>query len=271
MPGNLYICATPIGNLEDITYRVVRTLKEVDAIVAEDTRQTKKILLKFNIQTPLSNYHKYNIKKLTPKIIQLLKEGKNLALVSDAGTPGISDPGEELIKAAIDANIPVISLPGPTSVISALVVSGLRVAPFTFLGFLPKKKTEIKKILSAYLNTSNTLILFESPRRLIQTLGGIKDIFSDPFIAVARELTKLFEEVKRGKASEVMAYFKKGPVKGEIIIIIQLEGEKPAASQEQIEALIKACKKASLSHRDSAKVVAAFGRLPKNEAYKKFL
>lgn len=220
MPGTLFIVATPIGNLEDITFRAVRILAEADLIAAEDTRRTKILLTKYNINTPLTAYHKFNIKARTDGLIDLLKQGKNLALVSDSGMPGVSDPGHEIIKAAAEQGIRVEVIPGASAAITALVVSALPTDRFVFEGFLPKKPGKKSKRLAELKGEARTIIIYESPFRLVRTLRDIIEIVGDREIAVCRELTKKFEEVVRGKAGEVLERFKDKKVRGEIVLVI---------------------------------------------------
>ena len=219
MPGTLYIVSTPIGNLNDITFRAVEVLKQVDLIACEDTRRTKILLEKFGLAKNLISYYNYNERQRAEEIIRELKSGKNVALVSDSGTPGISDPGFVLIKRAIEENITVIPIPGPTAFVCALVGSGLPMDEFVFMGFLPHKKgrkTKLKKLSEE----ERTIILYESPHRLIKTLNEILEIFGDREIAVAKELTKIHEEFFRGKISEVLKKLTPDKIKGEFVIVI---------------------------------------------------
>jgi 16S rRNA (cytidine1402-2'-O)-methyltransferase len=219
MPGTLYIVSTPIGNLNDITFRAVEVLKQVDLIACEDTRRTKILLEKFGLAKNLISYYNYNERQRAEEIIRELKSGKNVALVSDSGTPGISDPGFVLIKRAIEENITVIPIPGPTAFVCALVGSGLPMDEFVFVGFLPHKKgrkTKLKKLSEE----ERTIILYESPHRLIKTLNEILEIFGDIEIAVAKELTKIHEEFFRGKISEVLKKLTPDKIKGEFVIVI---------------------------------------------------
>jgi 16S rRNA (cytidine1402-2'-O)-methyltransferase len=216
----LFIVATPIGNLEDITLRAIRILSEVDLIAAEDTRQTKILLRKYDINTPLTSYHKFNIKSKTSRLIELLRQGQNIALVSDSGTPTISDPGYELVNSAIKAGINVEPIPGPSAVVSALVVSGLPTDSFIFEGFLPKKPGKKKKVLESLKEQARTIIIYESPYRLIKTLINIRDIFGDREVAVCREMTKKFEEIIRGKAGDVLERLADKKIRGEIVLVI---------------------------------------------------
>ncbi|MFH2034217.1 MAG: 16S rRNA (cytidine(1402)-2'-O)-methyltransferase [Candidatus Margulisiibacteriota bacterium] len=220
----LYICATPIGNLEDITFRAVRILKEVDIIAAEDTRHTKKLLDHYDIKTPATSYHKFNIKAKTAYLIDLLKAGKNIALVSDSGTPAISDPGCELVQASIEQGIQVVTIPGPSAVIAALSISGLPTDSFSFVGFLPKKPGKRRKALEGLQQAGGTAIIYESPFRLTKTLEAVVEVLGESVpVAVARELTKKFEEVIRGSAREVKEHFLVKAPKGEIVLLIDLE------------------------------------------------
>jgi len=219
--GTLFVVATPIGNLEDITFRAVRILSEVDLIAAEDTRKTKILLTRYNINTPLTSYHKFNIKAKTSHLIDLLSQGKSIALVSDAGMPGVSDPGHEIIRGSVDQNIRVEVIPGPSAAISALVASGLPTDRFTFIGFLPKKPGRKKKMLQGLKDETGTIIIYESPYRLVRTITDIKEFLGDRRIAVCRELTKKFEEIIRGKAGEVLEGLQKRSVKGEIVVVVE--------------------------------------------------
>lgn len=220
-PGNLFICATPIGNLEDLTFRARRILQEVDLIAAEDTRQTKKLLDYYQINTPQTSYHKFNIRSKTDYLIKILKEGKSLALVSDAGVPGISDPGYEIIREAITQNIKVIPIPGASALISALVVSGLPTKNFIFFGFLPKKPGKRRKVLKGLTDLEATIIIYESPYRIVKCLKDIKEVMGERFVVIARELTKKFEEVMRGKVSELLDEWENRPRKGEMVLLIE--------------------------------------------------
>jgi 16S rRNA (cytidine1402-2'-O)-methyltransferase len=218
--GSLFIVATPIGNLEDVTYRAIRILAEVDLIAAEDTRKTKILLTKYNINTPLTSYHKFNIRSKTPHLVELLQAGKKIALVSDAGMPGISDPGFELIRASVDQSIRVEPIPGASAAITALAASGLPTDRFLFEGFLPKKPGKKRKVLKGLKEDPRTIIIYESPYRLVKTLNDLYEILGDRDIAVCRELTKKFEEIVRGKVGDVLAKFQNQKVRGEIVLVI---------------------------------------------------
>lgn len=218
--GRLYIVSTPIGNLEDITLRALRVLKEVGIIAAEDTRHTRKLISRYDIHVPLTSYHDYNKLEKAEVLLAKLKEGTDIALVSDAGTPGISDPGYYLIKRAIAEGIRVIPIPGPTALTAALSISGLPTDRFSFIGFLPKKRSARENTLRMLSNLDHTHILYESPHRVLKTLNEIRDIFGERRISVARELTKIHEEVIRGTVSVVIDKLGTHP-RGEMVIIIE--------------------------------------------------
>ena len=223
LSGTLYIVSTPIGNLEDITYRAVKLLAQVDLIAAEDTRTTKVLLNHYNIHTPLVSYYSYNEERRIPDLITRLKSGASVAVVSDAGTPGISDPAFRIIRRAIDEEIAVVSLPGPTAFLPALITSGLPIDEFVFGGFLPVKKGR-QTMLASLAHERRTIILYESPHRLLRTLNDLQKYFGDREIAVARELTKKFEEIVRGKISFAIQHFTKNKIRGEFVLIVRGEG-----------------------------------------------
>ena len=218
--GVLYIVATPIGNLRDITFRAIDVLSAVDIIACEDTRRTQILLTKYEIKKPLVSYFEYNKLKRIDFIIRSLKKGKSIALVSDAGTPGISDPGASLIKKAIDEGIKVEAIPGASAVLTALTVSGCPTHKFTYVGFLPVKSGARKKALRELKAEEKTVVIYESPHRLIKTLLAIKEVFGNNNIVIARELTKKFEEILRVKIEEAINYFENRKPKGEFVIII---------------------------------------------------
>ncbi len=219
MPGKLYIVATPIGNLDDITFRAVEVLRQVDIIACEDTRRTKILSEKYGVAKKLVSYYIYKERQRAEDLISELKSNKNIALVSDSGTPGISDPGYVLIKRAIEENIPVVPIPGPTALICALVASGLPMDEFVFVGFLPHKKGRKTK-LQRLAQEERTLIIYESPHRILKTLNELLENFGDRQVAVAKELTKIHEEFFRGKISEVLRKLTPDKIKGEFVIVI---------------------------------------------------
>jgi 16S rRNA (cytidine1402-2'-O)-methyltransferase len=219
-PSTLYLVATPIGNLEDITLRALRVLKECDVIAAEDTRRTAQLLRHFGISKPLISYFKFNEAKRSEEILERLRRGEKVALVTDAGTPGISDPGERVAQAAVKAGFRVEPVPGPCALIAALTGSGLPTDEFYFIGFLPHKSGQRRKRLEALTSFSGTIILYESPYRIEKLLDELNEIFVERDIVLARELTKKFEEFLRGKAAEVRELLKKRAIKGEFVVLV---------------------------------------------------
>lgn len=216
----LYIVSTPIGNLEDITLRALRTLKEADYIAAEDTRHTRILLQKYEIKTPTISFHSYSNQDKLNSLIELLIEGKNIALVSDAGTPGISDPAYSLIRAAIDNNIKISPIPGASALLAAIVTSGLPMDKFIFLGFLPLKKGR-QTLLNSLKEEKRTLVLYEAPHRILKTLNDLKNYLGEREIAVGRELTKMFEEILRDSTSNLITHFEKTKPKGEFVLVVK--------------------------------------------------
>lgn len=221
MAGTLYLCATPIGNLEDITLRVLRTLKEADLIAAEDTRHSIKLLNHFEINTPMTSYHEYNKIDKGHYLIGLLKEGQNIALITDAGTPGISDPGEELVKMAYEEGIPVTSLPGPSAVVTGLTLSGLPTRRFAFEAFLPADKKDRQNILKELKTETRTIIIYEAPHRLLRTLKELKENLGDRKATVIRELTKKHETVFPASLEEAIRHYEEEEPKGECLIVLK--------------------------------------------------
>lgn len=268
--GKLYICPTPIGNLEDITLRTLRVLREVDLIAAEDTRHTIKLLNHYEIKKPLTSYHEHNVREKGEELISKLEEGQDIALVSDAGMPGISDPGEDLIKLAIENDIEVIVLPGPTASISALVVSGLSTEKFSFEGFLPPKKKERKLRLEEIKDERRTLIIYESPHRILGSLEDMLEVLGNRKLAVARELTKLHEEVFRGSVQEAIERFSSGPVKGEFVLVVEGNMEEERVEVDIEEELLKYINQ-GLSKKESVKRVAKEFNLARNKVYQRSL
>ena len=221
MPGTLYIVATPIGNLEDITLRAIRTLKEVDIIAAEDTRHTQTLLRHFSINTPLTSYHEHNERAKTGQLVARLERDESVALVSDAGTPGISDPGYRLVLEAIRRGIRVVPIPGPSALIAALSASGLSTAGFNFRGFLPARKRERRSKLQELRLERYSIVVYETPHRLKESLDDIREIFGDRRMVMGREITKLHEEFLRGRISEVIAEVSRREIRGEVTLIIE--------------------------------------------------
>lgn len=229
--GRLYLCATPIGNLEDITLRVIRTLKEVDLIAAEDTRNSIRLLNHFEIHTPMTSYHEYNKIEKAHVLIGKMLSGQNVALITDAGTPGISDPGEELVRLSYEAGIEVTSLPGACACVTALTLSGLATRRFCFEAFLPSEKKERQQILEELKEETRTTILYEAPHRLVRTLGELSEALGDRRITVCRELTKKHETVFLTTLREAAAYYEANEPKGECVIV--MEGRSRAQLQEE--------------------------------------
>ena len=272
--GKLYLVATPIGNLEDITLRAIRILKEVDLIAAEDTRHTLQLLNHFNISKPLISYYRQNEKEKANSILDKIEEGKNIALVSDAGTPGISDPGEEIVKKAIERKIDIIPIPGACAAITALIASGMNTREFCFLGFLPANNLYKKRVLEENKYETKTIIIYEAQHKLNNTLKLIKEIWGNRKVTIARELTKVYEEYKRTDINDALEVLQ--DIRGEYVIII--EGSK--ISQEDIE--IKKRNELSLtehykfyqnkgySKKEIIKLIAKDRNVNKNEIYKEF-
>lgn len=220
MPGTLYVVATPIGNLEDMTSRAVSTLKAVDLIAAEDTRHTRILLDAYQIKTPTTSYFEYNKVRKTDYLLKVLKEGRSVALVSDAGTPGISDPGYKIIRSCIDNGIPIVPIPGPCAFLTALSVSGKPTDKFTFEGFLSNKSARRKRQLAKLRDGGRTVVLYESPHRILGLLGDILEVYGDIEVALTREITKKFEETRREKAAALLKHFQTNRPRGEFTVII---------------------------------------------------
>lgn len=221
MAGTLYLCATPIGNLEDMTFRVIRILKEVDLIAAEDTRNSIKLLNHFEIKTPMTSYHEFNKYEKGKRLVEKLSEGMNIALITDAGTPGISDPGEELVKMCYEAGIPVTSLPGAAACITALTLSGLSTRRFAFEAFLPADKKERQEVLKELERETRTMILYEAPHRLIRTLKELNGVFGNRKLTVCRELTKKYETAFVTTFEEAISYYEGNEPRGECVLVIE--------------------------------------------------
>ena len=219
--GVLYVVSTPIGNLEDITLRALKVLKEVDLVAAEDTRRTGLLLKHYGIKNRLESYHDFNKEKKAPALIEQLKSSRSVAVTSDAGTPGVSDPCYLLVKLALQEKIKVVPIPGASALLSALVVSGLPTDRFAFEGFLPAKSGKRRKRLEELRQEKRTIIFYESPHRLLKTLQDIAEILGERRMVAARDLTKKFEEIKRGTPEEIKGYFEKGKVKGELVLVIE--------------------------------------------------
>ena len=264
----LYIVPTPIGNLEDITIRAINILKEVDIIFAEDTRVTKQLLNHFNIQNKLISSHLYNENQNEEKEIKYLKEGKNIAIVSDRGTPVISDPGYILVKNAIENGYNVVCLPGPTALIPALVMSGLSSGPFTFYGFLNSKENKRKKELELLKSTSYPIIFYEAPHRLIKTLNNIHEILGNRKIAIVREISKKYEEVIRGTVENILKAVEN--IKGEIVLIVEGNSKEPTFENISIKDHVDLYIEDGLTPNEAIKKVAKERNIPKSIVYNEY-
>ena len=270
MFGKLFVVSTPIGNLEDITLRAVTVLKDCDVIACEDTRNTKKLLTRYGIETPLTSYHEHNEVEKSPKLLERLKDGKDVALVSDAGTPSVSDPGWRLVNLSIENNIEVVPIPGPSAVLSALVVSGLPTDSFLFLGFFPKSVGKKKELLKDVKSYPYTMVFYESARRLSRTLSLMLEILGDRNICIAREMTKLYEEVIRGSVSEVISILsKKESVKGEVTIVLEGSGEgRGEISTEEVQRTLRTMKESGTALSDAVRTVCESSGALKNSVYR---
>lgn len=273
MPGKLYLVATPIGNLEDITLRAINILKEVDLIAAEDTRHTLKLLNHFEIKKPLISYYKEIEKVKSNILIEKLMEGKNIALVSDAGTPAISDPGEEIVKLAINNNIEIVPIPGACAFVNALICSGLNTKNFEFIGFLPVNKKEKKEILESVKKSNKTLIFYEAPHKLKQTLENMLEILGNRKIVLARELTKIHEEFIRNDLENIIKNLTEP--KGEFVIIVEgtekKDEKKEMLKKMSLEEHFKYYHEQGLEKKEIIKNIAKDRNTNKNEIYKYFI
>jgi 16S rRNA (cytidine1402-2'-O)-methyltransferase len=268
-PG-LYLVATPIGNLGDITLRGLAVLREADRIYCEDTRVTRKLLARYGISTPLEAYHDHNAEQARPVILEALHRGERVALVSDAGTPLVSDPGYKLVRAAIAEHLTVTAAPGPSAALTALILSGLPPGTFLFAGFLPQRQTARRRALERWVAVEATLIFFESTPRLAESLADIAETFGDRPAAVARELTKLHEEIRRGRLADLADHYRDtGPPRGEAVIVIG-PPQRVAPDQAEIDGLLRAAL-AELGVRDAALKLAAETGLPRSELYRRAL
>jgi 16S rRNA (cytidine1402-2'-O)-methyltransferase len=267
--GTLYVVGTPIGNLEDITLRALRILGEVSLVAAEDTRVARKLLSHYEIRTPLTSYWEHNKLTKLEYILDVLAE-QDVALISSAGMPGISDPGYELIKAALDRGWKVVPIPGPSALVSALVVSGLPTDSFLYLGFLPRKRGKRTRLLSAIAGETRTLVAFEAPHRLLDALEDVKEALGERSLAVTRELTKLHEEVVRGTTSEAIGHFEAHPPRGEVTLVI--EGAADARwEQDEVENALRQLKEEGIPGTEASRQVARMSQRPRAEVYRIWL
>lgn len=278
MAGKLYLCATPIGNLEDITYRVLRTLKEVDLIAAEDTRNSIKLLNHFDIKTPMTSYHEFNKIEKAYQLVDKLREGLDIALITDAGTPGISDPGEDLVRICYEEGIEVTSLPGPAACITALTMSGLPTRRFAFEAFLPREKKERAAVLAGLVNETRTIILYEAPHHLVKTLEELYDTLGERRLTVCRELTKRYEEKTLTTFSEILTYYKDNEPRGEYVLVIEGKTFEELKKEEQsawenmsIEEHMAVYEGQGIDRKEAMKQVAKDRGISKRDVYQALL
>ena len=278
MAGKLYLCATPIGNLEDMTYRVVRTLQEVDLIAAEDTRNSIKLLNHFEIKTPMTSYHEYNKIEKGKKLVEKLQNGTNIALITDAGTPGISDPGEELVKMCYDAGIEVTSLPGAAACITALTLSGLSTRRFVFEAFLPTDKKEKQAIFKELENETRTIVMYEAPHRLVKTLQELLDNLGNRRVTVCRELTKKHETAFVTTLKEAIRYYEINEPKGECVLVMEGRSREEIRKEEvskweemSIEEHMEYYMRQGIDKKEAMKLVAKDRGIGKRDVYQQLL
>jgi len=278
MAGKLYLCATPIGNLEDITFRVIRTLKEVDVIAAEDTRNSIKLLNHFDIKTPMTSYHEFNKYDKAKVLVEKLLEGQNVAVITDAGTPGISDPGEELVRQCYEAGIEVTSLPGPAACITALTMSGQKTDRFAFEAFLPSEKKERNKVLEVLKNETRTIVMYEAPHRLSKTLKELYETLGDRSITLCKELTKVYENAHKTTLSAAAAEYEEKDIKGEYVLVIEGKSFEEIREEEikkfedmSIEEHMDMYISQGMDKKDAMKAVAKDRGVSKREIYNQLI
>ena len=278
MSGKLYLCATPIGNLEDITYRVLRTLKEVDLIAAEDTRNSIKLLNHFDIHTPMTSYHEYNKIEKAEVLIRKMQEGTNIALITDAGTPGISDPGEDLVRMCYEAGIEVTSLPGPAACITALTLSGLSTRRFAFEAFLPSDKKERQAVLTELVNETRTIIMYEAPHRLVKTLNELLEVLGNRKMTLCRELTKKHETAFASTIEDILKYYETQEPKGECVLVIEgknraelVQEERARWEEMSIEKHMEVYLEQGMDKKEAMKAVAKDRGVSKRDIYQALL
>lgn len=278
MAGTLYLCATPIGNLEDITFRVLRTLKEVDLIAAEDTRNSIKLLNHFEIKTPMTSYHEFNKIEKAYQLVAKLKEGQNIALITDAGTPGISDPGEDIVRICYEEGVPVTSLPGAAACITALTMSGRPTRRFAFEAFLPRDKKERVAVLEELKNETRTIIIYEAPHHLVKTVTELMNALGDRELTVCRELTKKHEDKMQTTFSELLDYSKEHEPRGEYVLIICGRSREELVKEQQaswesmsLEEHMQLYESQGISHKEAMKLVAKDRGISKRDVYQALL
>ena len=278
MAGKLYLCATPIGNLEDITYRVLRTLKEVDLIAAEDTRNSIKLLNHFEIKTPMTSYHEYNKIEKAYQLVDKMREGLNIALITDAGTPAISDPGEDLVRICYEEGIEVTSLPGPAACITALTMSGLLTRRFAFEAFLPRDKKKRADVVAQLKNETRTIIIYEAPHHLVKTLEELYEVLGNRKIAICRELTKRYEEKTLTTISESLDFYKDNEPRGEYVLVLEGKTFEKLRKEEQktwesmsLEEHMAVYEGQGIARKEAMKMVAKDRGISKRDVYQALL
>ena len=274
--GRLFVVGTPIGNLEDITFRAIRTLKQVDLVACEDTRRTQKLLAYYSIRTTVISYYEHNELTRAPELILRMEDGSQIALVSDAGMPVISDPGYRLVKLAVRHNIPVIPVPGPSALVASLAAAGLPVDHFHFIGFLPARKVARQKALKALSSVSGTIVFFEAPHRIVETLGDLQRALGDRPTVLAREVTKVYEEFVRGSVSEVLDRLERKPIKGEVTVLVgpPADSADPLAKPTRLWPILAEMKNLmahkGLDERTALKALAKSRGISRSEAYRQW-
>lgn len=278
MTGTLYLCATPIGNLEDITFRVLRTLKEVDLIAAEDTRNSIKLLNHFEIKTPMTSYHEFNKIEKAYQLVDKIKAGQNVALITDAGTPGISDPGEDIVRICYEEGVPVTSLPGAAACITALTMSGRPTRRFAFEAFLPRDKKQRQEVIEELKNETRTIIIYEAPHHLVKTITELYNALGDRELTVCRELTKKHEEKQQTTFSELLEYSKENEPRGEYVLVICGKSREEIKKEKQqswetmsVEEHMKLYESQGIDHKEAMKLVAKDRGVSKRDIYQQLL
>ena len=276
--GKLYLCATPIGNLEDITYRVVRTLREVDLIAAEDTRNSLKLLNHFEIKTPMTSYHEYNKIDKAYQLVNKLRQGMDIALITDAGTPGISDPGEDLVRICLEEGITVTSLPGAAACVTALTMSGQKTRRFAFEAFLPRDKKERGIILQELKDETRTMVLYEAPHHLIQTLEDLYRVLENRSISICRELTKRHEEMKKTTLADALSFYREQEPRGEYVLVVEGKSYASIRREQQagweamtLEAHMAYYEDQGIAHKEAMRLVAKDRGVSRRDVYRQLL
>ncbi|MDH7497552.1 MAG: 16S rRNA (cytidine(1402)-2'-O)-methyltransferase [Syntrophomonadaceae bacterium] len=267
--GVLYLCATPIGNLEDVSVRLLKTLRHVHLIACEDTRQTAKLLRRYRIRTPMLSYHQHNRRQREGELLETLREGHDVALLSDAGTPGISDPGSDLVRRAVEEGVAVTAIPGPSALVCALAISGMDTSRFTFEGFLPPRAARRRAFLQELRGEVRTMVFYEAPHRVLETLADMEEVLGDRRVTVARELTKRFEEVFRGALSQAREHFSQHPPRGEFTLVLEgSRGEAARVSAEQVRAEVEALLAQGVEKKEALRMKALQYGIPRRDIYR---